>query len=637
MKSTEQMKLEPNQHALSSQINDLLIKFGFNQENIISQITEVEFQDNDINAPLSLQAEIQKLANSNKLDEKVVVFKLGASDRSFKENQGENNHYVALYFHEEKIHYIDPTGKSVSKTVEQFIKSSHGSLSAVEILSSNNVLQYTNEQNIGRPDYIMGGNDTDCGILLPLAIDLISNNYQERILLPEVNSKRLGGILRDVVNGEQELDKREIGSVLEPNVTLLKEAILWNFDLSNNFTSYNRSPVKGEINDKYNEGNDFSGRTWGAFYKNKSEDTISELLSFSIDELKLGYDDVVSSIKEEIGQYQEQLDYGKKSKNIIDSLARVNASRPENSSSNLRISSLLKNIGHEVSPQNIADVGSGKSGCKSVTINGDKHFIKPFSYTRQNREIGINPREPFLYKVLEYMNLGPKTTFLIGGGSSFGVSAGIKEGNYIMTKGEELFFDGQIADHKTGREAKALNVEFYNNFKNSKKENAVDISCASLIKVLLSMGDVYPDNTENYGISTEGNFKFIDHLPGNNGEFSGIHDEMARNQQYSPRTSMQNLCNDSSYKGNLSDLSESHNRWQKFTLSQEVNERVFGGNKLQKAITSALNDTLQVMRQKDNYFVEDAEVDLQGYIDKINTNIQKYKETEYAKRSGMEL
>jgi hypothetical protein len=365
---------------------------------------------------------------------------------------------------------------------------------------------------------------------------------------------------------------------------------------------------------------------------------INKLLSHIIDELNLTYDDALSAIKETINKYSEEPEYAKKSKYLIDSLAKVNANRPENSSANFRISSLLKTLGYQVELSDIVDAENGKSGCKKVLINGIQHFIKPFSYIQKDGEIGINPKEPFLYKVLEYMNLGPETTLLIGGGSSFGGTAGLREGNYIMTKGEDLFFDGQIANYKMQREAIALNVEFYDYFKKDSKESAIELSCASLIKGLLSIGDVYPNNTENYGISKKDNkFKFIDHLPGNNGEFVDKGEELnaRREQEYSPRTSMQSLCADPMYKGNLSDLSESHNKWKKFALAKEVNERVFGEDRLQNAINNAKNDILSHMEKRSDYFVENANEYLQEYINKIQKNIENYKQTEYAKSGGI--
>ncbi len=128
-----------NQHLLTDQVVDLFTKFGFRQEDIISSVTDRvgsmvdtsaslppassstrlftdatppipdNFVGNDISSPETLQGEIKKLIDEGNFDGKVILFKVGANGREFKETTAENNHYVALYFKDGLINYIDPS------------------------------------------------------------------------------------------------------------------------------------------------------------------------------------------------------------------------------------------------------------------------------------------------------------------------------------------------------------------------------------------------------------------------------------------------------------------------------------------------------------------------------------------------
>ena len=226
-----------NQHLLTDQVVDLFTKFGFRQEDVISSVTDRvgsmvdtraslppaasstrlftdatppipgDFVGNDISSSETLQVEIRKLIDEGNSDGKVILFKVGAEGREFKEAAHENNHYVALYFKDGHINYIDPTGEAISESVKHAIQGSHTSLATSQIISSTTALQYTNERNIGQPHYEMGGNDYDCGALLPLVTDMIRTNYpkRENVRLNEQDSKWLGQLLRSVQINESSI------------------------------------------------------------------------------------------------------------------------------------------------------------------------------------------------------------------------------------------------------------------------------------------------------------------------------------------------------------------------------------------------------------------------------------------------
>ena len=293
--------------------------------------------------------------------------------------------------------------------------------------------------------------------------------------------------------------------------------------------------------------------------------------------------------------------------------------------------------------------GVGKNDSFIVDTPDGRKFVKVCGYSLvrlRTADGGIHPNELFLYKLLEYINFGPKTHFLMqnrASGSSLGVSASvIAHGNYIMTdEVPNLLLD---TDEK---EQDSINVTAYTKFKNSQnREDAIEISAASLIKGLLSIDDVYPNNGENYGISEQKDrtkFMFVDHTPGVNGVFSGNSLDEETINNYSPRTSMVAASSGKLY-GNLTDLSDSHNKWQKHALAGDVHTRVFAGEDgaipIIDAIQAAqknINDLIN--RYPDNFALFttetgntiDSKMKLQGYVNKIYQNIENYKTTNYAK------
>ena len=99
----------------------------------------------------------------------------------------------------------------------------------------------------------------------------------------------------------------------------------------------------------------------------------------------------------------------------------------------------LERIAHQLNIEidSIEEVGIGDSGCRKFIKDGKTYYLKPFFYIEFNIDKGINPKEPFLYKVLEYIGLGPHTEFFIGSSTAYGSTSNYLRTNFIMTIGEE--------------------------------------------------------------------------------------------------------------------------------------------------------------------------------------------------------
>jgi len=298
---------------------------------------------------------------------------------------------------------------------------------------------------------------------------------------------------------------------------------------------------------------------------------------------------------------------------------------------------------------NIKPTGMGKNSSFIVDTPDGRKFVKACGYGLvglTTEDGSIHPNELFLYKVLEYINFGPKTYFLMENGASGSIKINspsvVAHGNYIMTdEVPNLLLDTDETEQES------INVEAYAKFKNSqRKEDAIEISAASLVKGLLSINDVYPNNGENYGLSEQKDrtkFMFIDHTPGINGVFSGNNLSEEKINNYSPRTSMSAAISSRKNYGNLSDLSASHNRWQKHTLARDVHKRVFSGEDgalpINEAIQKAQKDINNIIEDYPENFspftTETGEISsqqkLQFYVDKISKNIENYMTTNYAK------
>jgi hypothetical protein len=211
-------------HDLHLNIEEVLQAFenlNYPANKIIAKVNVDDFLDTEIYNEKSLFAAINKALNNNEneTEHSLIILKVESKSKTFSNssNGGENNHYVGLYFsrneHENlEITYIDPTGQEISPAMKKMIKDSNYLPQNFTIKNSEISLQYTNSSYTPQGLYIMGGNDTDCGVLLPLIATLLKEGKGEEYKNIKLNfeeSKTLGQILRNEINVEkrQEIDE----------------------------------------------------------------------------------------------------------------------------------------------------------------------------------------------------------------------------------------------------------------------------------------------------------------------------------------------------------------------------------------------------------------------------------------------
>lgn len=92
-------RLEPNQHLDREQILQTFGVLNYPLENIVSTIDNEGFAGAEISSPEDLNQAIQDvLSKEGDKNNRLILFSVGAENKSFVPNEGENNHYVALHF-----------------------------------------------------------------------------------------------------------------------------------------------------------------------------------------------------------------------------------------------------------------------------------------------------------------------------------------------------------------------------------------------------------------------------------------------------------------------------------------------------------------------------------------------------------
>ena len=286
----------------------------------------------------------------------------------------------------------------------------------------------------------------------------------------------------------------------------------------------------------------------------------------------------------------------------------------------------------------------------------------------------INPNELFLYKVLEYLDFGPRTNFLIRVHSSASLTDGgylsyIAYGNYIMTDEIPNFItDTKVVGDGEDKEQVPNSPEMFSAFIASHdKEDVIELSAALLIRDILSLQDTFYVNGENYGLARrQGDtdrfkFMFVDHLPGVNGALTQLSED--KKKLYSPRltTKVEIETDLSRYTQSIechsnfspSQLTTNLDKWVTKSVSQETHQRIFGkdGTKLEKALDMAKQDIFSLIEKyRDNfitssaYVIRDAEITeervemtaeqtLSTRISGIKQKVRTYYETDYAKQA----
>lgn len=652
----------------------LFMNFGFNDNDIISEVKSENSTKNEIQNGESLDNEIYRLKNSNELNGKIIIFKIDVDTKNFIINEKQNYRNVALYFFNMNIYFIDHTGEDISSD----LKNSSYFLKSNEIKISKAKLEILNDEK-------------NCEVLLPLAIFLIKVEFNDRdfIDLNQAASKDIVTTLRFAINQNKEIDIKliyyflnnysdKIKSSKNNQISKCKQLIATldncfkifqsikenHRQITNNHNLIKRKKISEE---EYNKNEielnsrhfEFANQ-YNNICKNSNIDPDEKITSNSVAKLinliitkfykdpefkyKMSYE--ITSILGEAIKYSNtdflfQIEIMKISSNVQSVIQK-------NETHELRIRKCLKRD-FNYSQIELKAVGMGKNNAFFAKTPDGNKYIKPCGYGL----IGLNtidgkihPNELFLYKLLEYLDFGPKVHFLLqenASGSIYIYSPSvIAHGNYIMTdEVPNLLLDTDEMAQST------INIKEYEQFiKSNMKLDAIELSLASLIKDLLSLSDVYPNNGQNYGLYKRNGmykFVFIDHIPGSNGIFSGVQFEKDKIKNYSPRTQMELFNKDKSY-GNLTDLSENHNMWNKYSLTKEVNERIFigiGYNSvpINDAIQEAQDYILEIINKYPNNFATfytennkeiNSETVLRCYVNKIKSNIENYQRTNYA-------
>jgi len=270
-----------------------------------------------------------------------------------------------------------------------------------------------------------------------------------------------------------------------------------------------------------------------------------------------------------------------------------------------------------------------------VSTAEKRFYVKTFSndFTLLGSTQGkIHPNELLAYKVLEYTRLGPKTYFLISSGSSSYGHSSIYKGNYIMTedvaqKDSEFILDSELDDSHPAADLKAT------------KKFAIEISVASLINDLLSLSDTFGMNTKNYGIvynNSTGEYaiQFIDHLPNaRNGLFSVIKEFPKENNQYSPRRALGEHAFQSTFSFFTTMAQKSREAVGQDSIKSSVNSYIFDSSNshlsLPFALDKAKEEVLALIKSHKVNFIDNAAKELNSYLQRIEDNIEVYKQTAY--------
>jgi hypothetical protein len=289
------------------------------------------------------------------------------------------------------------------------------------------------------------------------------------------------------------------------------------------------------------------------------------------------------------------------------------------------------------------------------------YYAKTFSKDSSHTSGGlIDPREAFLYKVLDLVGYGPKCWFLLkSSSSSMGTMSG---GNFILTKNLSKEGVNFLLD-------KEENKKLFEQALLDMRKFAIEFSAAAAINDILALRDTFK-NPGNYGlvfyensvlynaedkdqqecdeetkITKTENYKifFIDHLPNaSNGILAELNSYKNRSdleynsKQYSPRESVisSNMSNPSALI-KLAKGSKDHGV-SKTAIINDVLYKLY--NNSDEILKKQLNEakeciTYLINQHRDNFCSEETKTAfdiLENYYQKILSNLEifdeKYKE-----------
>jgi hypothetical protein len=558
-------RLNPNQHLNTEQVLETFNALGYPLENIVSTADIGGFVGDEIFRPGALSTALQDvLRKAGDQNNRLILFRICAERREFVADPGENNHYVALYFMQDgthlKVTYIDPTGVEISPQVRGVIVS-NPLLADCTIESSRASLQFTKRIHI---PVLMGGNDSDCGVLVALASDLVRRNYEARnqVKLHEASSRQLGEILKLLANGKKAL--AEVGQVIDG---ILRDKICRGGEVQAH--TYNNFPMEFDVLERLRAEFDTPAKQQvevakriGEFGSKKLEDTrvtkphpkpkrpgqtITETISGAKSEIldilclaqlvfEGGNEDVASELRVQILQlgigakkkgiaYPQNLEYLQKclagfKPTIYKSLKDHFAEKFGVSEDDVRC--LPKATGQQVGAKIVVRDTRDPDNPRVFYAKSHQEFCSksdPIFGMQTGNGLGLaDLKELFMYKVLEKIGYGPKAEFVVDRDVA---QTGIGEGIMIITRDtsytkqpslEEKSFKtfGEIKDEIASTPAEEI-----------ADETKRDIAAIDILSRVFLLEDIMV-NDGNFGVvevlqkgseETKTKWKIVDFMP----------------------------------------------------------------------------------------------------------------------------
>lgn len=452
---------------------------GYPLENIVSTVDIGGFAGAEIFGPEALSKALQDvMSKAGDKNNQLILFRVGAERREFVGAEGENNHYVALHFTQDgpnlKLTYIDPTGAEISPQVRGVI-ASHPSLAGCTIESSRASLQFTNPTPEGVVPYQMRGNDSDCGVLVALAADMVRTNYERRdqVRLNESSSRQLGQTLRQLANEEKNIGEvgQVIGDILRSEVSRVVKPTQEQI--------YNNSPMELDVLKSLKERFDTPEkqqaevtRLIGEFGNKKLEDvkitkphpkpkrpgqTITETISGAKNEIldimclaQLLFEggnkkianklriQILQLLDDESVQHPQNLEYLQKclagfKPAIYKTLKEHFAEKFSVTEDDVQC--LPKPTGQQVGAKIVVKDPRNPENPRVFYAKSHQEFCSksdPIYGMQTSNGLGLaDLKELFMYKVLEKIGYGPKTEFVVDGDVA---QTGVEEGIMIITQ-----------------------------------------------------------------------------------------------------------------------------------------------------------------------------------------------------------
>lgn len=288
---------------------------------------------------------------------------------------------------------------------------------------------------------------------------------------------------------------------------------------------------------------------------------------------------------------------------------------------------------------------SGASTGFVVQANGHQFYIKESLSYRDEKK--INPKELFVYKLLEYTHIGPKAEFILKSFSTSRTGAQIcyistQDVEYSKTDSKGKTFttdnpDDYTADIIEGKEAQWDQSLRDENFR-------VELIALSILDDIFLLNDSLRTNPSNYGtlLITDGHHtrykpKLIDHLPDcKNISFSypsityaiqSLKDKLQINMQRRAHSKKRSPFSFALFQKREADgqdyFVESDSQQACVRLLQGIPGKE--ASDILSAMASAKSDIYMLIDQFPDSFVDDAKTVLEEYCDKAEINIAKIK------------